>query len=78
MFGFIYALQLDNPSTTYYRDGSSVQDTKGRFETTEKVPTIPNHLFFWGTEMYNEAKKDRYKPFKWLNGLWFVCEILEY
>jgi len=26
-------------------------------ETTEKVPAFPNQLFFWGTEMYNEAKK---------------------
>jgi hypothetical protein len=34
MFGFIYALQLDNPSTTYYRDGSS--DIK----TVSKEPSL--------------------------------------
>ena len=26
-------------------------------ETTGKVPVFLNQLFFWGTEMYNEAKK---------------------
>lgn len=46
-------------------------------ETAEKVPTFPNQLFFLGTEMYKEAKRDRYKPFKWLNGLSFVYELTQ-
>jgi hypothetical protein len=54
------------------------ENTRGRFETTEKVPTFLNQLFFWGTEMYNEVKKDRYKPFKWLHGIWFVYEVFWY
>jgi hypothetical protein len=46
-------------------------------ETTEKVPSFPNQLLFWGTEMYNEAKKDPYKPFKWLSVFGLFTKFLD-